>query len=143
MNILTVPADIVVSLSSDKCTYWKSLWIKASAKCECKCVALQKMTHFRTEQDVWGRDKTKEQEGGDWLLQGYHYYTVTSYGKAKPAQSVSGEPITELVVFVNKKPFHNSLWPVKRNKQTLLLMTSSGVSTPLLRTTMLWATYTP
>ena len=33
MNILTVPPYIVVSPSPDKYTYWKSLWIKASAKC--------------------------------------------------------------------------------------------------------------
>ena len=32
MNILTVPKEIVVSLSSDKYTYCKSLWIKASAE---------------------------------------------------------------------------------------------------------------
>ena len=40
MNILTVPMKInnVVSLSSDKCTYCKSLWIEASAKWpQCKC----------------------------------------------------------------------------------------------------------
>ena len=43
MNILTVLTAIyiVVSLSPDKCTYCKSLWIQASAKCpQCKCNAV-------------------------------------------------------------------------------------------------------
>ena len=25
---------------SDRCTYWKLLWIKASAKCQCKCISI-------------------------------------------------------------------------------------------------------
>ena len=38
MNILTVQRNIVVSLSSDKCTFYKSLWIKVTDKClQCKC----------------------------------------------------------------------------------------------------------
>ena len=34
-------SDILLSLSSDKCTYCKSLWIKASAKCpKCKLLCV-------------------------------------------------------------------------------------------------------
>ena len=42
MNILIVPIEIYCCFSSsDKCSYSKSLWIKASAKrpqCKCECV---------------------------------------------------------------------------------------------------------
>ena len=54
MNILTVTTEIYCLFSSDKCTYFKSLWIKASAKflkclivyqdrklhCVCVCVCV-------------------------------------------------------------------------------------------------------
>ena len=37
MNIFTAPIAMYCGTSYDKCTYCKSLWIKASAKCpECK-----------------------------------------------------------------------------------------------------------
>ena len=37
MNILTVPTEISVSSSSDKCTYCMSHWLEVSAKClKCK-----------------------------------------------------------------------------------------------------------
>ena len=50
MNILTVPTAIlyIVSPSSDICTYCKSLWIKATAKCpqcKCKCICCKCHSH--------------------------------------------------------------------------------------------------
>jgi hypothetical protein len=50
MNILTVPTAIYCCTSYDKCTYCKSLWIKASAKCpKCKCLirSVDKGAHCR------------------------------------------------------------------------------------------------
>ena len=42
MNIFTVPTAMYCLTSYDKCTYCKSLWIKAPAKCpKCKCIAPQ------------------------------------------------------------------------------------------------------
>ena len=44
LNILTVPTAIYCCTSYDKCTYCKSLWIKASAtcpKCKRKCYLFQ------------------------------------------------------------------------------------------------------
>ena len=56
MNIFTVPIAMYWDTSYDKCTYCKSLWIKASAKCpKCKC-KLQQHLWVRT---IWAGERLK------------------------------------------------------------------------------------
>jgi hypothetical protein len=58
MNILTVPSEIYerhVSLSSDQCTYCKTLWITASAKrpeCKCEFVTLSALRGGKAPRDL-------------------------------------------------------------------------------------------
>ena len=92
MNIHSVPAAIYWCTFYDKCTYCKSLWIKASAKwpkCKCKC----KSTYHTINYNTWVHSCTRIEN-----VFFYYYYWQQSaeHYRVPPFHSLFSQLNTEI-----------------------------------------------